>query len=453
MAFPRVRQVCEYDPNLHRAPPVELSWVSRNKSTATRWVFLRCCGRLGHEKTAEGQTMIVPSGVFNYRTASDATAHTALNGCHNKKSRVTQRYHPGRLCLFNIRSSHSQLAKHGGGGLAFWSCCKAEVPAWQDHWSTRDGEVPFEVVDSGCVEGPWDEDLDVGVGDDDVTRMGGLDVARVARAYRRPNNHGGASHPPQYDVLNESITLPVEDIQSCQNSVKTRFSDGKKTLLQTMFELWTEQISISDLPKIRIAQQNGQWYSIDSRRLFVLKVLGVQSADFTEISWMGEFDSKLRQRVKLEPGQVDAKSGIEPFRKRFIKYLRAKSDCDLYDPDELEEYRVLCIPNRLEPNKERKFNMRKTYLFYSIQRPFRKAETATFKIPKNSDRQFPALSVYPLTIRVTEKGLDGKGYDAVMNAASGRVKRAMNRLWQRYNKDDYYIVGELEGNESDDSEF
>ena len=230
-----------------------------------------------------------------------------------------------------------------------------------------------------------------------------------------------------------------------------------------MFELWTEQISVDKIPKIRVGQRNGQWYAIDSRRLFVLKVLGVESAEFTEISWMEEFDSKLRQRVPLGPGQVDAKDGIEPFRERFIKYLRAKSDFDLHDfaheHSELENgdiaryKRVFCIPNRLDPNKERKFNMRKTQLFYNIQRPFRKAETASFEIPKNSERLFPLLSVYPLTIRVTEKGVNGKGYEAVMNRAAGRVKRVINRMWRRKNRDDYYIVGELEGSDSDDGKY
>ena len=454
----RIRQVCEYDPNHHRAPPVELSWLTRNKRTATRWVFLRCCGRLGNEKSIDGATLITRSTVYNRRSVTGAIAR---NGCHNDQAHVTQRHHPGRLQLLTIRMSPSQLHKHGAvGGLARWSCCNAEVPAWLDHWSTLSGEVPFEVVDSGCVEGPWHEDLDVGTGDDDVARLAGLNVARVARAYRRPNNHGGANKKPEYVVLNESITISVEGIQSCQKSVKTAFTDGKK-LLQTMFELWTEQISISDLPRIRVAQRDEQWFAIDSRRLFLLKVLGVQSAEFTEISWMEEFDSKLRQ-MALGPGQVDAKSGIEPFRERFIRYLRAKSDYDLFDVDhehqalENEDQarlkRVLCIPNRLHPKKNCKINIRYHPLFHNLTRSFRKANTAWFDIPKNCERKYPALSVYPLTIRVTEKGLNGKGYDAVMNAAAGRVKRVINRMWRRKNQDNYF-VDESEGNESDEGDF
>ena len=86
----------------------------------------------------------------------------------------------------------------------------------------------------------------------------------------------------------------LHSITSLTFHVKLSRCAGYAPAYPVPFELWTEQISISSLPKIRVAQRNGQWYSIDSHRLFVLKVLGVQSAEFTEISWMEEFDSKLR---------------------------------------------------------------------------------------------------------------------------------------------------------------
>lgn len=40
--------------------------------------------------------------------------------------------------------------------LAKWSCCKEEIPRWDDAWNSRDGMIPFDLVDSGCLEGMYD---------------------------------------------------------------------------------------------------------------------------------------------------------------------------------------------------------------------------------------------------------------------------------------------------------
>ena len=46
-------------------------------------------------------------------------------------------------------------------------------------------QVPFKVVDTGCVDGPWSENSDEISFTDDVARVNGLPVAKTARA-RQP---------------------------------------------------------------------------------------------------------------------------------------------------------------------------------------------------------------------------------------------------------------------------
>ena len=92
-------------------------------------------------------------------------------------------------------------------------------------------------------------------------------------------------------------------------------------------------------------------------------------------------------------------------------------------------------------------------MFRKIQRQYR--HSATFEVPKNSEREYPALDIHPLTVRVTDKGIKGQGYDVVMTKATGRVKRAINNLWRRNNQgDDYYLEEEdLESSDSDTSDY
>ena len=45
--------------------------------------------------------------------------------------------------------------------------------------------MPFEIVDTGCVDGPWSENSDEISFTDDVARVNGLPIAKTARA-RKP---------------------------------------------------------------------------------------------------------------------------------------------------------------------------------------------------------------------------------------------------------------------------
>ena len=67
-----------------------------------------------------------------------------------------------------------------------------------------------------------------------------------------------------------------------------------------MQDLWSGKISITNLPKIRVAKRNDQYYSSDSRRLFMFKALGIETIQVEEIAWMAEFDNKLQQNPVLK---------------------------------------------------------------------------------------------------------------------------------------------------------
>ena len=71
------------------------------------------------------------------------------------KISVTNKHHNGRLRLG--RTSRSQV-KSRKPPLAIWSCCGEQIYNWQDHWSSRDYSIPFELVDSGCQDGRWDDE-------------------------------------------------------------------------------------------------------------------------------------------------------------------------------------------------------------------------------------------------------------------------------------------------------
>ena len=98
--------------------------------------------------------------------------------------------------------------------------------------------------------------------------------------------------------------------------------------------------------------------------------MGVEKAKFTWITWTDEFDSKIKQRTPADSGRIDV-FPLTPIRQQFYRYARTKSDYDLYDKNEADSLkRVLCIPNRLDASKNRKFNLRETHLFYKLKLPF-----------------------------------------------------------------------------------
>ena len=76
---------------------------------------------------------------------------------------------------------------------------------------------------------------------------------------------------------------------------------------------------------------------------------------------------------------------------------------------------------------------------------------ATFEIPKNNEKEFPVLDIYPLTIRVTERGLAKPGgYDGVMDKATHRFKRAINRLWARYHHGQFYYLDDFDSEDEEE---
>ena len=68
--------------------------------------------------------------------------------------------------------------------LAVWNCCLESIENWQDHWSSRDQKIPFEIVDSGCKNGQWNE-YEIDSNDDDLYY--GNMFARVAK--KRSSTH------------------------------------------------------------------------------------------------------------------------------------------------------------------------------------------------------------------------------------------------------------------------
>ena len=184
------------------------------------------------------------------------------------------------------------------------------------------------------------------------------------------------------------------DIISCQNSVLTKFTDGTP-LFQTMFNLWIGKIKIEDLPKIRVGKKKDKYYSIDSRRLFMYKALGIENIIVTEIEWMEEFDSKLGQNPMLsEVEKRFLSDDYSSFRKDFVDYLRFHEFKSKSMDDDFHQ-KIICIPIKLQKEKNRKFRFRNTLEFRLIMR---KNKSIDFQIPKFGKQPIPTLPYLPLSI-------------------------------------------------------
>ena len=83
-----------------------------------------------------------------------------------------------------MRTSRNQV-KSRKPPLAVWNCCHVRIENWQDHWSSRDRKIPFEIVDSGCKDGQWNEFENDSNEDEDV--YFGNKFARVAK--KRSTTH------------------------------------------------------------------------------------------------------------------------------------------------------------------------------------------------------------------------------------------------------------------------
>ena len=129
-AIGRAADAPTYDPAEHHAAPVELRWTTRKGDCSnTRWLFIRCCGKLGRPDV---------DGVI--RSEGVCTAE------------VPETMHTGNLEL--CRLTRASLQKWGGSGVptARWQCCgQTAVPAWDASW---DSHWPEHLVKEGCK--PWD---------------------------------------------------------------------------------------------------------------------------------------------------------------------------------------------------------------------------------------------------------------------------------------------------------
>ena len=140
--MPGIKQEVAYDERRHWAPPMSIQWALANSSRSSneRWVFIRCCGQIGR-LSQEGIVKSILSCRKMRKDQIDAIE-------------VTNKHHNGRLRLG--RTTRNQV-KSRKPPLAVWSCCGEKIYNWQDHWSSRDSAIPFELVDSGCQDGRWDD--------------------------------------------------------------------------------------------------------------------------------------------------------------------------------------------------------------------------------------------------------------------------------------------------------
>eukprot|EP00933_Yihiella_yeosuensis_P046186 TRINITY_DN41676_c0_g1_i1.p1 TRINITY_DN41676_c0_g1~~TRINITY_DN41676_c0_g1_i1.p1 ORF type:complete len:477 (-),score=22.32 TRINITY_DN41676_c0_g1_i1:75-1505(-) len=62
-------------------------------------------------------------------------------------------------------------------------------------------------------------------------------------------------------------------IRYTQDSISSRFANGM-SIYETLSQLRNGELSIESIPRIEVFEYNGDWYSADNRRLWVLKELG-----------------------------------------------------------------------------------------------------------------------------------------------------------------------------------
>ena len=347
-----IKQECLYDESEHHASPVSLKWAlpkgnRTNNESLVRWVFIRCCGQIG-------------------KVSEEGIVHSTWSCTKNRNINVADTHHSGRLILGRTTRSQVRARKPP---LAVWSCCDMKIENWQASWDSKDFKIPFDFVNSGCKKGEWEErenGSESELEDEYSIRYHGVAYARVAkkRGVKHSNNK-----PPTYNIINGDLELMVLDIISCQNSVLTKFTDGTP-LFVNMFKLWIGRLKVDDIPKIRVAKRQQMYYSIDSRRLFMYKALGIEKINVDEVEWMEEFDSKLRQNPRL----LDANSHLEArfdandyisYRNYFIHYLRSQNRCDVLKSSVYfsDVSHVVCIPVKLQGEKTRKFQFRYTWQF------------------------------------------------------------------------------------------
>lgn len=145
-----------YNSNAHSAPPWRLVWLSRSTKTATRWVFLQCCGAIGKVNEFNEVVARPCKGFPGPQNEASPTAEVPeeTNGEGDKErceeheeSEGASSDHIGRVVLKDVSKTQ---ARTKCCLPAFWSCCLAPVlPAWSAHWDSL-GYVPMENIPKVC---------------------------------------------------------------------------------------------------------------------------------------------------------------------------------------------------------------------------------------------------------------------------------------------------------------
>ncbi|XP_076817069.1 uncharacterized protein LOC143462702 [Clavelina lepadiformis] len=68
------------------------------------------------------------------------------------------------------------------------------------------------------------------------------------------------------------IKLRPSKIRFMHKTINSNFSDGK-SVNETVEKISSGEMSVNDLPKIKVTKKNGFYYSFDNRRLYVYRVL------------------------------------------------------------------------------------------------------------------------------------------------------------------------------------
>lgn len=66
------------------------------------------------------------------------------------------------------------------------------------------------------------------------------------------------------------LELSPSEIRYSQNSMRSRFRNGNP-IEETLRKLLSGKITVVDIPRIRVAEKDGKYYSMDNRRLYVFK--------------------------------------------------------------------------------------------------------------------------------------------------------------------------------------
>lgn len=355
-----------YDPEKHLAPPIRIQWIKLSGNVLMeRWVYAQCCGQTEKVRSSVDGRIISSVSPCRAHSISSSTPKT------------TGKHHPGTLVL--KRCTRNEIIKHTPP-LAEWSCCGAVIPAWDAAWDAPwCKQIPFEYVDTGCEDGPWDEEAGEkqdskaleselvlaiqGLGSkrlqsnlalaakpvnrrsrssSGISSMGGRSRSASgissfggrSRSGSGISSYGGRSRSAsgiapgdQMIVLEKGKLVDPQNVKFTQETVERSFSDGS-LLLDVMAQIFHGQLKINDIPEVRVAvrvdQDNqGMFYCLDNRLLLMFKLLRLDKVRVTLIEWMSEFDDKLEQNIPFDPEsrvQLD-KQGLRLFRKELVKRI------------------------------------------------------------------------------------------------------------------------------------